>query len=160
MPLEQSGPTCTVWSTAGKWSSTPALAVYRNGLHYRFTRIRRIWYDTRSHRSRDPNEPLYIMQKGLGLMAIHNALHATCCVTAWNPKIYHYRQRKLVHLRTMETNYGKIRNWKKTEYSILPVKRRSNRENQCNTGTISVGIHQLSAGQLERPPTVSWARIQ
>ena len=97
-----------------------------------------------------PNEPFYIMQKGLRHTAIHITLYATYCKTAWNSKGYHHRQRKPVHLGTMETNHRKIRNWTKTKYSIPPANRRPNWKNQCDTGTISAGICQLSAGQLEQ----------
>ena len=58
----------------------------------------------------EPTGIVTIMQEGLGLPAIRNTLHAIYCETTWNPKGYHHRQRKFVHLGTMETNYRKIRN--------------------------------------------------
>ena len=68
------------------------------------------------------------MQEGLGRTVIHNTLLATYCGTAWNPKRYQHRPRKLVHLETMETNYRK-----------LGIERR-----------LSTAFHPQTASQTER----------
>ena len=103
---------------------------------------------------------IYTMEKRAGCTAIGDALHAEHFRTSWDSTRYHHQQRKLVHLSIMETNYGKIRNWTKIEESIPPTKRPSKRGNQRDTGTISVYIYQLLAGQLERTPTIGGVCIQ
>ena len=68
------------------------------------------------------------MQEGLGRTAIHNTLHATYCEIAWNPKRYHYRQRKSVQLST----------WKLITEK-LGIERR-----------LSTGFHPQTDSQTER----------
>ena len=130
MPTEQSSPSCTLRPSAAKWSSRTALAVYRDGFHYRFTQLKRIWYDTSCHRSPDQNEPFHTMPKGSRRTAICNTLHATYCTTTRYPKKDHHRQRKSVHLRIMEGNHKEFRDWEKIKHSFPPGNGRSDRKNE------------------------------
>jgi len=88
------------------------------------------------------------MLKGHGRTAIGQSLHEGDSQATRTTTGYHYRQGDTIHLRPMEGNYRKIRNRTKAQHGIPPTNRRTDRVDQCHTGTISTGIHQLPTGRL------------
>ena len=73
---------------------------------------------------------------------------------------YHHRERMNLHHRCLERYHGKTQNREKIEHCVSSANRGTDRENQCNSGTIPVSIRQLSAGRLERIPTNGRIRVQ
>jgi len=100
------------------------------------------------------------MLKGPGRTAIRRSLHEGDSQTTWTTTGYHHRQGDTIHLRPMEGNYRKIMNRMKAQHGISPANRQTDRKDQCHTGTISTGIHQLPTGRLVWLPTTSRICIQ
>jgi len=100
------------------------------------------------------------MRKGPGRIAVRQSRQEGDSQTTRTTTGYHHRQGDTIHLRPMEGNYWEIRNRTKAQHGIPPTNRRTERKDQCHTGTISTGIHQLPTGRLVWLPTTSRICIQ
>jgi len=97
----------------------------------------------------------HTMLKGPGRTAPRQSLHEGDSQATRTTTGYHHRQGDTIHLGPMEGNYRKIRNRMKAYHGIPPTNRPRDRKDQCHTGTISTGIHQLPTGRLVWLPTTS-----
>ena len=74
LPTKQSGPTCTIWNVAIGCSSKQTMEVDHHGLHYRPSKLRRIWHNPHGHQPPDQNESLHIRQQGPESTAVCNII--------------------------------------------------------------------------------------